>query len=203
MKAPFRCLSLFCFSAEMSDSRCSSPHPAGPPPRPCREITAATLALFWTSPPSRWQRWIQRCLLFLLAIASGTCCWGTRRFRTMTGSMKREKVKKHTLSLCSTVCEKLPTGDFICVCVHTSSCSKPRRTLETVFAAAYDIPHLPGFAVFCWIYRSFPEATCYVSAVVTVFPTFPRMTSHDNPPEMRRDLYSAVGFMCRCTQQWK
>lgn len=73
------------------DSLMSSPFlPSGPPLRPCRRTTAATLALFWTSQLSRWplSRWIQRCLLFHLAIASGTCCWGTRHFRMMTGSMK-------------------------------------------------------------------------------------------------------------------
>lgn len=102
-------------------SRCCAPsRPAGPPRRPCRGTTAATLALSWTSRLSRWRRWIQRCLLFHLAIASGTCCWGTRHYRMTTGSIK------HTVSFCATVYEKLPRdisrGDFVflcmCTCIH-------------------------------------------------------------------------------------
>lgn len=106
-------------------SRCCAPsRPAGPPRRPCRGTTAATLALSWTSRLSRWRRWIQRCLLFHLAIASGTCCWGTRHYRMTTGSIK------HTVSFCATVYEKLPRdisrSDFyvfvyVYVYVHTST----------------------------------------------------------------------------------
>lgn len=67
----------------------TSPHPAGPPLRLCRRTTAVTLALFWISRRLRWPRWILRCLRFRLAIASGTCCWETRHFRTMTGNVNK------------------------------------------------------------------------------------------------------------------
>lgn len=67
----------------------TSTPPAGPPLRRCRRTTAVTLALFWISPRLRWRRLKPRCLHFRLAIASGTCCWGTRHFRTMTGNVKK------------------------------------------------------------------------------------------------------------------
>lgn len=86
----------------LSRSCCLSRH-AGHPLRRCRKTTAAAAAqvLFWTSQLSRWPTWIQECLLFHLVTDSGTCCWGTRHFRMMTGSMK------NTLYFCLT-CERLP-----------------------------------------------------------------------------------------------
>lgn len=72
----------------------TSTPPAGPPLRRCRRTTAVTLALFWISPRLRWRRWKPRCLHFRLAIASGTCCWGTRHSRTMTGNVQ------NTCTLC-------------------------------------------------------------------------------------------------------
>lgn len=79
---------------------CSPSCHAGPPLRPRRKITAATLALFWTSRPSRWLTWIQRCLHFLLATASETCCWETRRFRMKTGSKKTTYFMHHNVTGC-------------------------------------------------------------------------------------------------------
>lgn len=90
--------------------------PPGHQLRPSRRTTAATLALFWTSRLLRWQTWIQRCLLFHLATVSGTCCWETRHFRMMTGS-----VEKHCYS---TVCKErgchgiyLEVALCFCVCM--------------------------------------------------------------------------------------
>lgn len=144
---------------------CSPSRPAGPPLRPSRGTTAVTLALFWTSRLSRWRRWIQRCLLFHLAIASGTCCWGTRHFRMMTGSMK------------NTV--------RACVCILLSSSLSGYLNCYTAFNSC--CTHFPSS---CLIYFYFNYC----------FPTFPIMTSHDNPLEMWQDLYSAVGFLCRWIQ---
>lgn len=72
---------------------CSVFHPAGRPQRPCRRTTAATRVSSWISLLLRWPRWIRRCLLFHLGIASGTCCWEIRRFRTMTGNVKESGKK--------------------------------------------------------------------------------------------------------------
>lgn len=91
-------------------------HLAGPPLRSCTRTTAATLALFWTSQLSRWLRWIRRCRLFHLAIASGTCCWGTRHFRMMTGSMTQT-------CLCTTIYKGLSRDIPGCVCVYTRVCA--------------------------------------------------------------------------------
>lgn len=89
----------------------SSPS-AGPPPRPCRGTTAATLASFWTSPLSRWRKWIQRCLHFRLATASGTYSWETRLFRMMTGSIQT------LCSLCKTAQGYSWRLRLCCLCMH-------------------------------------------------------------------------------------
>lgn len=69
--------------------------------------------LFWISQRLRWPRWIPRCLHFRLAIASGTCCWGTRHFRTMTGNVNK------TCVLCYQSCWlRIILKVFVFVCGH-------------------------------------------------------------------------------------